>query len=60
VAVGGCAQGMGQLFAGMVVAIARNPSMKDDLFTYTFIGLGFVELLAMVVIIVSLMLLNSE
>jgi len=34
--------------------------MKDDLFTYTFIGLGFVELLAMVVIIVSLMLLNSE
>ena len=38
VAVGGCAQGMGQLFAAMVVGIARNPSMKEDLFTYTFIG----------------------
>ena len=29
---------MGNLFAGMVMGIARNPSMKDDLFTYTFIG----------------------
>jgi len=60
VAVGGCAQGMGQLFAALVVGIARNPSMKDDLFTYTFVGLGFVELLAIVVIIFAVMLLNSE
>merc|ERR1712070_183421 len=37
VAVGGCAQGIGQLFAGLVVGMARNPSMKEDLFTYTLI-----------------------
>merc|ERR1712151_218603 len=34
VAVGGCAQGIGQLFAALVVGMARNPSMKEDLFTY--------------------------
>ena len=28
----------GQLFAALVVGIARNPSMKEDLFTYTLIG----------------------
>merc|ERR1719215_1758872 len=33
VAVGGCAQGIGQLFAALVVGMARNPSMKEDLFT---------------------------
>merc|ERR1719343_254867 len=38
VAVGGCAQGIGQLFAALVVGMARNPSMKEDLFTYTLIG----------------------
>ena len=39
VAVGGCAQGIGQLFAALVVGMARNPSMKEDLFTYTLIGI---------------------
>ncbi|CAK0862235.1 unnamed protein product [Prorocentrum cordatum] len=29
VAVGGCAQGIGQLFAALVVGMARNPSMKE-------------------------------
>lgn len=60
VGVGGCAQGMGQLFAALVVGLARNPSMKNDLFTYTLIGLGFVELLAFVVIITAVVLYVSE
>merc|ERR1712113_582478 len=45
VAVGGCVQGIGQLFAALVVGMARNPSMKEDLFTYTLIGMGFLEFL---------------
>jgi len=60
VAVGGCAGGMGTLFAGLVVGVARNPSMKDDLFTYTLIGMGFLEFLALVVIGFSVILLYSE
>merc|ERR1712032_489514 len=60
VAVGGCAQGIGQLFGCLVVGMARNPSMREDLFTYTLIGMGFLELLAIVVILIAGMLLYSE
>merc|ERR1712224_642334 len=60
VAVGGCAQGIGQLFAALVVGMARNPSMKEDLFTYTLIGMGFLEFLAIVVILIAGVLLYSE
>merc|ERR1712130_11616 len=60
VAVGGCAQGIGQLFAALVVGMARNPSMKEDHFTYTLIGMGFLEFLAIVVILIAGLLLYSE
>merc|ERR1712061_435500 len=60
VAVGGCAQGIGQLFAALGVGMARNPSMKEDLFTYTLIGMGFLEFLAIVVILIAGLLLYSE
>merc|ERR1712225_89872 len=60
VAVGGCAQGIGQLFAALVVGMARNPSMKEDLFTYTLIGMGFLEFLAIVVVLIAGLLLYSE
>merc|ERR1712238_247917 len=60
VAVGGCAQGIGQLFAALVVGMARNPSMKEDLFTYSLIGMGFLEFLAIVVILIAGLLLYSE
>eukprot|EP00927_Polykrikos_kofoidii_P043395 TRINITY_DN3746_c0_g1_i11.p2 TRINITY_DN3746_c0_g1~~TRINITY_DN3746_c0_g1_i11.p2 ORF type:complete len:136 (-),score=16.48 TRINITY_DN3746_c0_g1_i11:99-506(-) len=60
VAVGGCAQGIGQLFAALVVGMARNPSMKEDLFTYTLIGMGFLEFLAILVVLIAGLLLYSE
>lgn len=60
VAVGGCAGGIGQLFGALVVGIARNPSMKEDLFTYTLIGMGFLEFLALVVILFAVVLLYAE
>ena len=40
--------------AALVVSMGRNPSMKDDLFMYTLIGMGFLEFLAIVVILVAL------
>merc|ERR1719384_2917993 len=60
VALGGCAQGIGSLFAGLVVGMARNPSMKEDLFTYTLIGMGLLEFFAIIVVMISLFLLFSE
>merc|ERR1712118_571465 len=60
VAVGGCASGIGQLFAALVVGIARNPPMKEDLFTYLLIGMGFLEFLIIIVVLIAFMLLYSE
>ena len=59
VAVSGRAQGIGQLFGCLVVGMARNPSMREDLVTYTNIGMVFLELLAIVVILIAGMLLYS-
>jgi len=40
---------MGQVLAALVVGIARNPSMKEDLFTYTMIGMGLLEFIALLI-----------
>lgn len=60
VALGGVAQGIGSVFAALVVGTARNPAIKDDLFAYTMIGFGMVELIMFIVIMFSLMLNFSE
>lgn len=60
VALGGVAQGIGSVFAALVVGTARNPAIKDDLFAYTMIGFGMVELIMFIVIIFSIVLLVSE
>merc|ERR1719231_1604138 len=57
VAVGGCASGIGQLFAALIVGIARNPSMKEDLFTYLLVGMGFLEFLIIIIVLIAFMLL---
>jgi F-type H+-transporting ATPase subunit c len=49
IGVGGCAQGMGQVLAALIVGIARNPSMKEDLFTYTMIVMGLLEVIALLI-----------
>lgn len=60
VALGGVAQGIGSVFAALVVGTARNPAIKDDLFAYTMIGFGMVELIMFIVIIMSVLLMISE
>ncbi|XP_951910.1 ATP synthase subunit C, mitochondrial, putative [Theileria annulata] len=57
--VGGVAQGIGNLFAALVSGTARNPSIKEDLFTYTLIGMGFLEFLAIVCILMGAIMLYS-
>ena len=60
VGVGGCAGGMGQVLAALLVGIARNPSMKEDLFTYTMIGIGILEIIALLIGIVAGLLYVSD
>lgn len=57
--VGGVAQGIGALFAALVSGTARNPSIKEDLFTYTLIGMGFLEFLGIICVMMSAVLLYS-
>lgn len=57
--IGGVAQGIGALFAALVSGTARNPAVKEDLFTYTLIGMGFLEFLAIVIILMAALLLYS-
>ena len=59
VSVGGVAQGIGSLFAALVSGTARNPSIKEDLFTYTLIGMGFLEFLGIICVMMSAVLLYS-
>lgn len=58
VSVGGVAQGMGRIFASLIDGTARNPSTKDDLFTYSLIGAGFLEFFGLVCIALSVVLLH--
>merc|ERR1719491_2678613 len=60
VAMGGVAQGVGSVFAALVVGTARNPAIKDDLFAYTMIGFGMVELTMFIVILFAGALMTSE
>lgn len=60
VALGGVAQGVGSVFAALVVGTARNPAIKDDLFGYTMIGFGMVEFTMFIVIMFAAVLMTSE
>lgn len=60
IALGGVAQGIGSVFAALVVGTARNPAMKDDLFAFTMIGFGMVEITMFIVLGFAGMLMFSE
>merc|ERR1712050_178352 len=51
--------GIGLIFTGLVQGIARNPAMKEDLFTYALIGMGLVEFFAIVNMVGAGLLLYS-
>ena len=59
-AVGGCGQGVGTVFAAFIVGLARNPAMKDEMFTYTLMGFAMVEVFFMVVVGISFLFYASE
>ncbi|ETW37537.1 hypothetical protein PFTANZ_01719 [Plasmodium falciparum Tanzania (2000708)] len=50
---------IGNLFSALVLGTSRNPSIKDELFTYTLIGMGFLEFLGIICVLMSAVLLYS-
>jgi F-type H+-transporting ATPase subunit c len=59
-AVGGCGQGVGTVFAAFIVGLARNPAMKDEMFTYTLMGFAMVEFFFFAIIGMAVVLYASE
>ncbi|OII77787.1 ATP synthase lipid-binding protein [Cryptosporidium andersoni] len=59
ISIGGVAKGIGTLFSALVMGTARNPSIKDTIFTYTLMGMGFMELFGIICVLMSAVLLYS-
>ena len=43
IALGGVGVGVGVVFSGLVVAVARNPNEKDELFRLAILGFALTE-----------------
>ena len=53
----GAAIGVGQIFAALLNAIARNPSATDDLQRMAFIGAGLAEAMGLFSFVIAMLLI---
>ena len=51
----GAGIGIGLVFAALLNAVARNPALKGQLFTYAILGFAFVEAIGLFDLMVALM-----
>lgn len=55
VGLGGAGIGIGMVFAALILAVARNPSMRGQLFSYAILGFAFVEAMGLFDLMVAMM-----
>ena len=55
--VGGAGAGIGAVFAGMIQGYARNPALKQQLFTYCILGFALAEAMGLFALMMAFMLL---
>ena len=48
IGLGGAGIGIGLVFAALLSAVARNPSLRGQLFAYAILGFAFVEAIGLV------------
>ena len=53
----GVAVGVGLIYGSLLVSIGRNPSQRDELLRYSFIGFSLVEVSGLIGLVISLLLL---
>jgi F-type H+-transporting ATPase subunit c len=53
--MGSAAIGIGMVFAALLTAVARNPSMRGQLFSYAILGFAFVEAIGLFDLMVAMM-----
>jgi F-type H+-transporting ATPase subunit c len=59
ISISGAGVGVGVVFASLVSAIARNPSLLRQLFTYTLLGFALTEAIALFGLMMSFLILYS-
>lgn len=57
ISIAGAGVGIGVVFASLVTAIARNPSILRQLFTYALLGFALTEAIALFGLIISFLIL---
>jgi F-type H+-transporting ATPase subunit c len=59
IGVAGSGAGIGTVFGALVVGYARNPSLKQQLFTYAILGLVLSEAIALFALMIAFLILFS-
>ena len=59
ISISGAGVGVGLVFASLVSAIARNPSLLRQLFTYTLLGFALTEAIALFGLTMAFLILYS-
>lgn len=57
IGIAGAGVGIGNVFGSLVLAIARNPNEKDELFRYAIIGFALTEATALFVLMMAFLIL---
>ncbi|KAG0647730.1 Lipid-binding [Hyphodiscus hymeniophilus] len=55
IGLGGAGIGIGMVFGALILAVARNPSMRGQLFSYAILGFAFVEAIGLFDLMVAMM-----
>ena len=57
VGVAGSGAGIGTVFGSLIIGYARNPSLKQQLFTYAILGFALSEAIALFALMMAFLLL---
>lgn len=57
IGLAGAGVGIGVVFGCLIVGVARNPSLKNQLFSYSILGFAFSEATALFALMMALLLL---
>lgn len=59
IALGGAAVGIGTIFAALIQGVARNPSLRKELFNNAILGFALTEAMGLFALMMSLMFLYA-
>lgn len=57
--VGGAGAGIGAVFGAMIIGYSRNPSLKQQLFTYCMLGFALTEAMALFALMMAFLILYA-